>query len=271
MIYLSGIVHPEIGRLRRADLGVLITPHMGNRPEWLPFVDWAADNGMFSQPETFTIERYLGWLGTMERWRPRCLFATAPDVVGDAVATWELAEPTFELIRTAGYPVALVAQDGLEAMMQSLDWNRFDALFIGGSTKWKLSKWARMAAAEARKRGKHVHMGRVNSYRRLRLAKDWLCKSADGTFLRMAPDQNFPRMTRWLDRLKDQPNLFDFTEAAAKAEIEKLRAALEPFKRYADEFDRWDTSHPGMQPLRPGIYECRKAREALLTSKEGGE
>lgn len=209
MIYLSGIVHPEIGRLRRDDLGVLITPRMSNRPDWLPFVDWAADNGMFSQPETFTIEGYLAWLSTMAPWRSRCLFATAPDVVGDAAATWELAESTFELIRAAGYPVALVAQDGLEEMLPTLDWGRFDALFIGGSTEWKLSKWAQQAMAEAHKRGKHVHMGRVNSYRRLRRAKDWHGKSADGTFLQRAPDQNMLRMIVWLDRLKNEPNLFD--------------------------------------------------------------
>jgi hypothetical protein len=72
---------------------------------------WAADTGLFgSYGRHYTDAKYLGWLA---KWpRETCLFATSPDVVGDAAATLALSAPMFARIRAAGYPVALVAQDG---------------------------------------------------------------------------------------------------------------------------------------------------------------
>lgn len=208
MIYLSGIPHPAIPLAGRPDLGVLITPDMGNRPDWLGAIQgWGADNACFTNPTGFSMKRYLDWLKGMEPWRSTCLFATAPDVVGDARATWERSVPALPLIRAAGWPPALVAQDGMENMLGMIDWSAFDALFVGGSTDWKLSQAAHRIVMEARRRGKWTHMGRVNSYRRLRLAHDHGCRSADGTFLRPAPDANVPRMLRWLDHLHRQPSL----------------------------------------------------------------
>lgn len=208
MIYLSGTIHAGIGDLKRPDLGVLMLERRGEKPEWLDQVPWGADNGMFTQPDAFTMDGYLAWLATMNPWRHTCLFATAPDVLYDAIATWALAEPTFPLIRSAGYKAALVAQDGFEDLMPELNWAAFDVLFLGGSTEWKLSQYARIATEEANARGKHVHMGRVNSYSRLQRAKDWGCKSADGNFLKFAPDQNFPRLIDWLDSLYDNYGFF---------------------------------------------------------------
>ena len=68
------------------------------------------------------------------RW---CLFAAAPDVVGDAAATLQRSERMLDWIRYAGFPVAFVARDGLEHL--TVPWDDFDALFIGGSTSWKLA------------------------------------------------------------------------------------------------------------------------------------
>lgn len=131
MIYLSGAIRPEAAGT--AGLGWLLTPNMGNRvPEtgW-----WGADNGCFTQPKTYSDERFLGWLQDRAPQRDRCLFATAPDVVGDAAATLERSLPMLAKIRELGFPAALVAQDGLESL--EIPWSSFDVLFIGGSTEWK--------------------------------------------------------------------------------------------------------------------------------------
>jgi hypothetical protein len=80
------------------------------------------------------------------------------------------------------------------------------ALFIGGSTEWKLGAEARALAALAKNRGLWVHMGRVNSLRRLRYAADIGCDSVDGTYLAFGPDQNLPTQLTWID--PDQPGLF---------------------------------------------------------------
>lgn len=173
MLYLSGVVRP--------DLPAMITPRMGQQPP--AGQRWAADNGRFSAPQDYTDEKYLAWLAKMPA--ESCLFATAPDVVGDAAATLALSAPMFRPIREAGYFVALVAQDGLEDL--EIPWADFDVLFIGGTTAWKLGEACRLIVAEAKRRGRWVHMGRVNSLRRMRYAESIGCDSADGTVLKHDP------------------------------------------------------------------------------------
>jgi hypothetical protein len=170
MLYLSGVVRP--------DMPAMVTPRMGQRPP--EGQSWAADNGRYSAPHNYTDKAYLAWLGRMPA--ESCLFATAPDVVGDAAATLALSLPMLAPIRAAGYPVAFVAQDGQESL--PVPWDEIDALFIGGTTEWKLGDGAAQLAREAKGRGKWVHMGRVNSLKRMRYAESIGCDSADGTVLK---------------------------------------------------------------------------------------
>jgi hypothetical protein len=185
-------------------LGMIATPAQGNA---LPAgVSWCADNGCFGKGYPGDAA-WLAWLATYTaEERARCAFATAPDVVGDAVATLARSAPHLPAIRQLGYPAALVAQDGLENL--PVPWDSFDALFIGGSTKWKLGAAARALTAEAKARGKHVHMGRVNSRRRLHYADAIGCDTADGTFLTFGPNVNLARLSGWLRDLDDQAALW---------------------------------------------------------------
>lgn len=193
MIYLSGS-HSSI---RHPRLGFLNTPQMWNV---VPDTIWAADNGRYAAPEKYSDVKYLAWL--MKRDPSRCLFATAPDVVGDHAATVELARPMLAAIGALGYPPAFVAQDGWDEA--TTPWDLFDVLFIGGTTTFKLSHGGEAISA-ARRRGKRVHMGRVNSYLRLRLAAAAGCHSADGTFVKFGPDRRGRELLGWLDRLVAEP------------------------------------------------------------------
>lgn len=204
MLYLSGAVRPEL--LGRTDVGIMITPNMGNQPD-LSETPWGADTGCFSQSgdRGFSLVAYLDWLDTMRPYLPTCLFATAPDVVGDARQTWGRSRDVLPLIRDLGYPAALVAQDGIGKTL--IDWLAFDALFIGGTDAFKKSAVCAWFCREAKSRGKHVHMGRVNSLRRMRLAESLGCDSADGTFIKFGPDLNVPKVERWLQMMREQPQL----------------------------------------------------------------
>lgn len=193
MLYLSGAV--------RKGMPAMLSMGMGNRApaEGL----WAADSGRYNAPEKYTDEKYLAWL-ERHRWAAnRCLFATAPDVVGDGYQTLILSVPMFARIQALGYPVAFVAQDGIDY----IPWYRFDALFIGGTTKFKLSEQVRELCAEAKRRGKFLHMGRVNSYKRLKIASAFGCDSVDGTKLAFGPDVNQLLVERWLVDLHHAPVL----------------------------------------------------------------
>lgn len=184
-------------------LSMIATPAQGNPvPEG---VEWCADNGCFGKGYPGD-DKWLAWLASYTPEQiGRCRFATAPDVVGDAAATLARSLPFLPKIRALGYHAALVAQDGLESL--DVPWDEFDALFIGGSTQWKLGSHAARLAAEAKARGKWVHMGRVNSQKRLEYAAAIGCDSADGTYLTFGPDVNLPNVLAWLRKVNHQTAL----------------------------------------------------------------
>ena len=184
---------------------MIATPKQGTR---LPDgAEWCAVNGCFGKGYPGD-DAWLAWLDsyTPEE-RARCSFAVAPDVVGDAAATLERSAPWLPRIRALGYPAAFVAQNGAETV--GVPWDDFDVLFIGGDTEWKLGGHARDIVTSARRRGKGVHMGRVNSRQRMQYASAIGCDSADGTYLAFGPDTNLPKVTGWLRSVNDTPPLLD--------------------------------------------------------------
>jgi hypothetical protein len=117
-------------------------------------------------------------------------FIAVPDVVGDARSTLRRFARWRDRVAQAG-PVALCAQDGLGVM--TTPWDQLDCIFIGGTTRWKCSEAAQRLVLEARERGKWAHMGRVNTARRMLLAKSWGCDSIDGTSVSMFTDIRLPQ------------------------------------------------------------------------------
>lgn len=171
----------------------MCTPRERRPP--LPGVAWGADNGCYARGYPGH-PAWSTWLGRMARHRTTCLFATAPDVVGDAAATWQRSKGWLPMIRSLGYPAALVAQDGLTA--ERAPWDAFDVLFLGGTTEFKLGTDARRLTEAARSRGMPVHMGRVNSRKRLLYAHSIGCTSVDGTHLTFRPAVYLPQVQAWL-------------------------------------------------------------------------
>ena len=169
MRYFGNPSTPSIREaMTRNDIDCIVTPRQGNK---IPAGAWiCADNGCFGKGYPGD-DAWWGWVQSLPR--DRCRFVVAPDVVADAEATITRSTPWLARIRSLGLPAALVAQDGLENM--TVPWDAFDVLFIGGSTEWKLGEHARRITAEAKVRGKWVHMGRVNSKSRLRFADQIGC------------------------------------------------------------------------------------------------
>lgn len=197
--------------MTRGLIGCIVTPKQGNRipPEAVVCADNGCGPGKDGKqgtgyPGDQEFRRYLRRLPA-----DRTVFAVAPDVVADAAATLERSKPWLAEIRSLGIPAAFVAQDGQENL--PVPWDEFDVLFVGGSTDWKLGPHARTLVAEAKRRGKSVHMGRVNSHKRISYAQHIGCDSADGTFIARGPDVNLPRALMWLRRLDAEPELFGAT------------------------------------------------------------
>lgn len=183
--------------LDRRRVGLFATPRSNPaRVGWI----WAADNGCFS--DSWDLETWCAWLDRQPR--AGCLFGAVPDVVADARRTLERFTLYADELARRRYPLALVAQDGLENLV--VPWGEIDALFVGGSMEWKWSNAAEALAREARARGKWVHVGRINSARRYGA---WLgvAHSCDGTFVAYAPRRNIRRLVRWLEHHDRNPQL----------------------------------------------------------------
>jgi hypothetical protein len=176
-------------------LGCMTTPAQGNR---IPDGAWyACDNGKFGKGWPGA-DRWYAWLTeTAEQYgHDRCLWAVAPDVPFDAAGTLAESRPWLARIRDLGIPAAFAAQDGAENGL--IPWGEFDVLFIAGSTEWKIGPAAARLTSEAKARGLTVHMGRVNSLRRMTIASTFGCDTADGTYLAFGPDKNLPKVLAWM-------------------------------------------------------------------------
>lgn len=195
-------------------IGLMIQPRSALHEKVGRYPSWAADNGAFTRVKGgFSAKRFRRMLAQpeLQKYAGRCEFVVAPDklevldggvVVGDAQGTLDMFPAWSAEIRAHGFPVALVAQNGLESMLAQVPWALVDVLFIGGDDSWKESDAARFCAFAARSRGKRVHMGRVNSHRRLALAASMLADTADGTFVRFSPKENPGRVLEWFDKLR---------------------------------------------------------------------
>lgn len=126
-----------------------------------PGLHYGVDNGAFSG---FQEAKFLRLVDECVE-DPFCLWINLPDVPYSARATTALFHeycyyPGFNF-RNRCYTV----QDGITPDL--IPWQYIRAVFIGGSTEFKMGKTARAVAKAARKRGKWVHVGRVNTPRRI--------------------------------------------------------------------------------------------------------
>ena len=175
-----------LAKYRRPNLGVLSSPRCVYMDAHAQGFRWAADNDAYSAWDPDRYRRMLARIYGL----PGCLFVTAPDVVGAGRETLRLFAEWYDELSACWQPVALVAQDGMRKA--DIPWRSIDAVFIGGTSEFKMGDEARSIAREARLRDLWLHMGRVNSHRRLMYAKAIGCDSIDGTSFSWWK-------TRWLD------------------------------------------------------------------------
>jgi hypothetical protein len=148
-------------------------------------VHFGVDNGCI---QNFSEAGFMSLLAREYDHRDRCRFVCCPDVVskddkghliGDALRTLEVFDRFHP--KLADWPIALVAQDGLEGL--AIPWDSIVAIFIGGSTKWKDGYHAANIVKAAKILGKWVHIGRVNTPGRFEKFEALGADSMDGSGL----------------------------------------------------------------------------------------
>lgn len=211
-MYLTGCVPPVVQPYLDSGLiGFMVTPNIGNtrKPEWT----WSADSGCFNRKTYKGDDNYIAWLAEQHS-KDKCLFATAPDVLGDGQATVSLAVTWLPIIRSLGYRPALVTQDGMTPEM--VPWHLLGSdgwLFLGGTNAHKLGPEAKALIAAAKARGLKVHAGRVNSGRRFEAMSALGVDSADGTYLGFGPEILMPRLLSWIEKDSNYIPLFGMEHA----------------------------------------------------------
>ena len=182
-----------------AELGVpveqLLTPLTRRKPQ-RPDQEYGIDNGAFS---AFDRDGFLRLLDRNQDRKHLCRFVALPDVVGSARRTLEAFDYWYPLL--SGWKKALVAQDGLEDL--PIAWTLIDAIFIGGTTQWKMSKHAADVIRTAKICRKWVHVGRVNTPGRFEYFDGLGADSIDGTGL-----SRYSWMREKVYRSVHEPQLF---------------------------------------------------------------
>lgn len=186
-------------REAQAELGCpveqLLTPLTRFRPQYLE-AHFAIDNGAFSR---FNRAGFLSLLDREYSRRHLCRFVAVPDVVANARRTLEAFHIWEEEL--GQWPLALVAQDGQENL--PIPWRSLAAVFIGGSTDWKLSGYAADIIKTAQLLGKWVHVGRVNTPGRFEKFEAMGVDSIDGSGL-----ARYSWMRERIYRAQCEPGLF---------------------------------------------------------------
>ncbi len=201
----------------RPYLGHLVVPRNRNRPEnykktGLPIF---CDNGAFGHFDAGAWARMLHEYLDVAGW------FTMPDVVGCSASTFGLWDwwcgqlgPYVGIdladLDWSAFPMAFVAQDGMED--GRFDWDLvwhcgfINCFFLGGTTEWKLSRAAADLVQEAKRHGWQVHMGRVNSVKRIRYAAQIGCDSVDGSCFSMFGRTYIPMAVKALMEIAGDAN-----------------------------------------------------------------
>lgn len=187
-------------------LDLLVTPHQpfGIQHALDSEYRFAVDNGAFGA-KGFSWSLFWRLLERCQGSDP--YFVAVPDVVADRALTLQQFAEYGPKIRQMGFKIALVTQD--QMTVEDIELEAFDALFVGGSDRFKFSRQSYQICQTVKQAGKLLHIGRVNSYQKLVLAQEWGADTVDGLNWSRFTEVKLAKGVRWLEYLHTQPRLFE--------------------------------------------------------------
>ena len=196
----SGI---QIGRLcgmYPGRIGWLIGPGGWRQPpSWMPV---ALDNGAYGAWEKQIPWDENAWWKLLEEAMRCCLpiWAVVPDVVTDreaTIASWHKWEPILR-DEFPGLPLAMAVQDGMtpEDVPAGVH-----TVFVGGSPQWKMRSLPMWTKTFPR-----VHVGKVNSKKKLWQCTEHGAVSCDGTGWTQGGEQRLQELADYLEMSTGRKN-----------------------------------------------------------------
>ncbi len=172
---------------------------------------YALDNGAwsaFTQAKPFDVPAFER---ALVRFAPAADWTVLPDIVAGGHASLETSLRWMRRVLDAGPRALLAVQDGMAITDVATFVGPRVGLFVGGSTAWKwqtLPAWAELA----RRSSCWLHVGRVNTSKRIHACGDVGATSFDGT----SPSR-FAVTTPKLSHARDQLNLFNRSDSGGSS------------------------------------------------------
>jgi hypothetical protein len=176
MLYASRTgTRRNLDALRRAGWRLLVSPAGCVRTEGFSY---ALDNGAWTSRHTKVFDE-VKFLRAVDKLGRGADWVVVPDRVCDRQATLEMFDQWWPKLRGLGL-LLLALQDGMTPADVRPLLRPGLGLFIGGGDRWKEDS-ARAWGAFAREHSLYLHMGRVNSVRRISICHEAGVHSVDGT------------------------------------------------------------------------------------------
>lgn len=167
----------NLAALRAAGWRLLLSPAGVLRTEGFTY---ALDNGAWSayqQNRAFDVQAFND---ALRRFGPAADWVAVPDIVMGGIESLKFSIEWLPSVLRLAKLALVPVQDGVTArMMQPIVGSRV-GIFVGGSTEWKessLPMWRDLKQAT----GCYLHVGRVNTARRIHLCSAANADSFDGT------------------------------------------------------------------------------------------
>lgn len=201
----------NLEELRNAGWHLLVSAKGVLRTEGLPY---AIDNGAwsaFTQGEKFD-EAAFG--KAVDLLGEKADFLVVPDIVAGGLRSLEFSLRWLERLKGIPTKLLLAVQNGMAPDDVREYLSPAVGVFVGGTTNWKLATvnaWGSLA----NRRCCHMHVGRVNSAKRIALCAAAGANSIDGTSAtRFA--KTLPRLAAAVNHTKAQQDLFCPTAEPSK-------------------------------------------------------
>lgn len=188
----------NLAALSGAGWGLLLSPGKPRDPRFIHALDNGAW-GAFQRSEPFDVaafEKHVGAHGDGAE------FVVVPDIVAGGLDSLRVSLDWLPRLAGVAKRRLIAVQDGMSSADVAPHLSPTAGVFVGGSTEWKLATmraWGQLA----RKHGAYLHVGRVNTIRRIRLCQDAGADSFDGTSA-----TRFSCTLPKLDQARRQTNLF---------------------------------------------------------------
>lgn len=168
----------NLAALRAAGWGLIVSATGAHRTEG--FSRYGIDNGAWTahqQGAPWDEAAFRALVGALGAGAD---FIVAPDIVAGGLTSLRLTERWLPRLDGIGRWRLVAVQDGMAADDVRPLLGHGVGIFVGGSTPWKLATvraWGRLAAET----GAYLHVGRVNTARRIALCASAGADSFDGT------------------------------------------------------------------------------------------